>query len=85
MDSKKKDIITILVWIILFFLLFVPFGCSGNWIVGNWEINPSDSSSSLITLYDQDSTTHKFKRPIVLNNDNWCYYHNMWEVVSRSE
>lgn len=86
MDSKKKDILIILAWLLIFFLLFVPLGCSGNWIIGGWEVNPSDSSTSaLISLYDQDSTIHEFKRPIILDSDNWCYSHNIWEVVSKSE
>ena len=83
MDSKKKDIITILVWLILFFLLLVPIGCSGNWVIGGWEVNPSDSV--FVKIIDQDSVLHHFKPPIMEGSSNWCYEHTIWEDVRKSE
>ena len=86
MDSKKKDIIKILVILGLLFFLLVPVGCntSGLAILG-YELNPSDSVSYFATIVDQDSVKHKFKRPIMENSDNWCYEHAIWEDVRKGE
>ena len=85
-ETALRDIGIILAIFLLLFLLLVPIGCNGGWVIAGWEVTPSDSSHHIfVSLFDQDSTQHSYKRPVHLDGDNWCYKHDIWEVVRKND
>ena len=85
-ETALRDIGIILGIFLLLFLLLVPIGCNANgWAIAGYELNPSDSSNIFVSLYDQDSTQHSYKRPVALGGDNWCYKHELWEMVRKND
>tara|TARA_R110002167_G_scaffold112850_1_gene285523 strand:- start:14521 stop:14784 length:264 start_codon:yes stop_codon:yes gene_type:complete len=82
MDKQDlKDIIKILVFMFLILGGLVISSCSGGWSIMGYELTPNDSSKVFVYLIDQDSTRHHFKKPVVLESDNWCYKHSIYEMV----
>jgi len=82
MDRQElKDIIKILVFMFLVLGGLVMSSCNTGWSVMGYELTPSDSSNAFVNLIDQDSITHHFRKPVVLESDNWCYKHNIYEMV----
>jgi hypothetical protein len=84
-NEDWKDYISIIVFLFIVLGGLILIGsCNGGWAVAGWEITPSDSSNIFVSLFDQDSTQHSYKRPIHLDGDNWCYKHELWEMVRKN-
>lgn len=70
---------------LLIVFIFAFTGCSRGWSIAGYELSPSDTTHIEINIVDQDSTWHTFRQPVVLNYDNWCYRHNIYEVVETKD
>ena len=86
---KKNEVILLGGWLcfLLFLLLLVTSvtGCSSHgWVIGGYEISPSDSAEvPYLVILDQDSVQHWY-RPTIEIGDNYCYKHNLWEDVRKT-
>ncbi len=57
-------------------------GCSNGWFVGGYELAATDTMYNFVEILDQDSSSHFYANKINVNQDNWCFTHNQWELIT---
>tara|TARA_R100001082_G_C4297522_1_gene130889 strand:- start:66 stop:323 length:258 start_codon:yes stop_codon:yes gene_type:complete len=76
---EHKMIISYLSFLIFILYLASIMGCSNGWSVGNLELTPSDTSSAIQVVFDQNGNRHWYYK--VIHGDNWCFFHDQYEKL----
>ena len=70
-----------LLTIFIGYILMASEGCSG-WSVAGYELYPNlAENDSFFEIIDQDSVVHRYASEVLVDRENWCYIHEIWEQV----